>query len=136
MSAPAKFRPCRRRGVVGRVGFLRGVVIDENGGYAVMRTRSPGLAEVVTRILNGEDLEPRSVVARSPLTRYHVAHDLRSEDRRLIVAVESTARRPSAFGDGILATTDDPVLAERVSKALNKIDPLPRARVMRGMGWW
>ena len=136
MSVSTKFRACRRRGIGGRVGLLRGAVTDMSEGREVMWTRSPGLAEVIAKILNGEDLEHRSVPTRSPIPRYQVARDPRSGGRRLIVAGESTVRRPSAYGDGILATTDDAALAESVSHALNEIDPLPRARLMRGMGWW
>jgi hypothetical protein len=126
MTSPEKFSARRRSGIGGRVGFMRGAVIDEIADCEVMRTRSPSLADVIARILNGEDLDRRDVSTRSPLARYQVARDPRSECRRLIVAAESTIRRPSAYGGGIVATTDDPALAETIGQALNEIDPLPR----------
>ena len=84
---------------------------------------------VIAQILNGEDLPDREVEDRSSLARYAVVRHHRQESMRLIVA-EDSAHRPSAFGRGIIAETTDFSLAETVAQALNRIDPLPRARVI------
>jgi hypothetical protein len=114
--------------------MFRGEVSDDRGAK-VMRTRAPELARVIARMLNGEDVDRAQVQERSPVSRYQVAHG-RSEDEQLIIGVESSVRNPSRFGDGVLASTDDASLAHEAARLLNEIDPRPRPRVQRGMGWW
>lgn len=50
--------------------------------------------------------------------------------------MSSAKGRPSAYGDGVIAISDDRELAERVVAKLNEVDPEPRRRAPRGMGWW
>jgi hypothetical protein len=109
-------------------------VLDEQG-EAVIRTRSPELAHAIARMLNGQEVERSQVADHSPVSRYQVAHG-QTESERLIVGVESNARNPSSFGDGVLARTDDASLAVDTARLLNDIDPRPRPRVQRRMGWW
>jgi hypothetical protein len=126
----------RRAGIGGRLSFLRGVVINTAEEREIMRARSPHLATVIAQVLNGETLALRKVEDRSPFARYTVSRDPRSDSHRVAIGAESTVQRPSAFGYGIIATTEDVSLADKVSQALNEFDPLPRARVMRGLDWW
>jgi hypothetical protein len=130
-----RFAARRRHGTRGRVGYFRGAVVDE-AARDVMLTRSPSFAAVVAGILNGEDIAAQPVVDRSPLARYAVASHPRSPGQRVVIVADSPMRRASAFGYGTIATTEDEGLAHTVVEALNRIDPLPRARVMRGAGWW
>src|SRR5713226_4698257 len=69
----------RRPGIKGRVGYLRGSVIDANGGE-VMRTRSSQLAGVIARALNGETVPRGSVEDPSPLARYTVSRGRRPSE--------------------------------------------------------
>jgi hypothetical protein len=67
---------------------------------------------------------------------YYVARGAGSDGQKFVVGVNSTVRNPSAFPFGLFAETTDRSLAEQIASKLNEIDPRPRPRVMRGMGWW
>jgi len=114
---------------------MRGLVEEAASGAFVMRTRSPQLADVIARLLNGESVPPRAVADPSGLPRYSASRDA-SSARGLIYSAASTARSPAAFGDGVIVVSEDRALADRVASMLNEIDPEPRRRVTRGFGWW
>jgi hypothetical protein len=135
VAAHSAYQGRRRSGVKGRLGLFRGVVLDVSGN-AVASTRSPRLAHVIARALNGENLPRRKVDDASPLSRYTVGRTQSPSGAYAIYAAESTARSPSEFGDGVVAFSADRALAETVANTLNHIDPQPRPRIMRGMGWW
>jgi hypothetical protein len=118
----------------GIVGLMRGEVL-RGDGVLTMRTRSVELAEVVARLLDGEQVEGREVDDRALIPRYQLSHGA-GADRVAIVGIESSTREGSRFGDGILALTDDETLAERVTQMLNQVDPRRRPRARRGIGWW
>ena len=115
---------------------MRGCVRHQASGDEVMRTRSPRLAIVVARLLNGEDVPRLSADDPSPLARYNVGRDPRNDRRWVVYPAESTVQHPSAFGDGIIAVSADPSLAGRMVVMLNEIDPESRRRPRRGFGWW
>ena len=135
MAHTKPYRGLRRRGIRGRVGLFRGVVLDDRE-TEVIRARSPRLAVVIARLLNGDEVPRTHVEDRSPVPGYAVSHAGQSPERYLVVAIQSTARSPRAFGDGVIAMTPDAPLAEHVVRKLNEIDPRARPRVTRGMGWW
>jgi hypothetical protein len=87
-------------------------------------------------LLNGDELPRTQVEDTSPVPAYGVSPGRDSEGQHFVVGVQSTARNPSAFGDGLIAMTTDRSLAEQVARKLNEIDPRARPRVTRGMGWW
>jgi hypothetical protein len=72
-----------------------------------MCTRSPELAQVIARLLDGERIE--------------------HSQKRLILGVESSVRTRSKFGDGVLASTRYAALAVEAARLLNEIDPRPCA---------
>jgi hypothetical protein len=113
---------------------MRGEVVQPNGA-PVMETRSIRLASVIAGLLNGEQMERRDVDVQAVVPRYQLSHGL-PHGRCAIVGIESTVRDGARFGEGILAVTDDDVLAEKVAGMLNEVDPRRRPRVQRGMGWW
>ena len=129
------YRGARRRGIRGMVGLFRGVVLD-GGESEVIRARSPRLAAVLAQLLNGDEVPRSHVEDRSPVPGYSVAHAGKSPERYLVVAIQSTARKPRAFGDGVIAMSSDAPLAESVARKLNEIDPRARPRATRGPGWW
>jgi hypothetical protein len=102
----------------------------------VASTRSPELADTVARSLNGEDVPRRDVGDRSPLRRYTSGRDPTDSTRTLIYSAQSIGRHPSAFGDGVIATTRDANLATRIADLLEEIDPEHRRHAKRGFGWW
>ena len=128
----ARYVGRRRSGIRGRLGLLRGAVDDRETGETVLYTRSPRLASVIARLLNGERVHRRRVESRSPVHRYGSGGDGTST-RRIVYAAASSGR--AGFGDGVVAVTEDRDLADRVSAMLNEIDPEPRPRVTR-FGWW
>jgi hypothetical protein len=130
-----RYRGERRRGVRGRVGLFRGVVVVEPDDE-VIQARSPRLAAVIAQLLNGDELPPTQVEDRSPVPAYAVTHGGGSDEQYFVVGVQSTARKPSRFGDGLIARTVDRSTAAEVVRKLNEIDPRARPRVTRGMAWW
>jgi hypothetical protein len=66
----------------------------------------------------------------------HVTVDPQDSSRTAIVGATSTVRDQSRFGDGLLATTKDPRLADLVVGAMNHLDPEMLKRGRRGFGWW
>jgi hypothetical protein len=105
-------------------------------GRELVVTRTPELASVVARFLDGEEIPRREVDDPSPYRRYTTGRDPRDSTRTVIYAAPSTVRHPSAFGDGTIARTDDANLAERVMAMLNDTDPDYRRKATRGFGWW
>ena len=130
-----QYRGVRRRGVRGRVGLFRGAVVDERD-EEVIRARSPRLAAVIARLLNGDELPSTEVEDPSPVPAYAVTQGGGSDEQYFVVGVQSTARKPARFGDGLIARTVDRSLAAELVRKLNEIDPRARPRVTRGMGWW
>jgi hypothetical protein len=138
VTTPEKaFTATRRRGLRGRIGLFRGVVLDSEA--EVVLARSPRLAAVIAGLLSGEDFPRVQVEHPSPLQTYSVSR-VGLPERYLVVADWSTRSNRSPFGDwmipGMIAETQDASLAEDVAHQLNTIDPRARPRVMRGMGWW
>ena len=130
-----QYRGERRRGIRGRVGLFRGVVVVERDDE-VIQARSPRLAAVIAQLLNGDELPPTQVEDRSPVPAYAVTHGGGSDGQYFVVGVQSPARKPSRFGDGLIARTVDRSTAAEVVRKLNEIDPRARPRVTRGMAWW
>jgi hypothetical protein len=123
-----------RRGWLG--SGMRGAVREKESGSRVMQTRSEALAQVVARLLNGEEVRRRPVDDPSPLSRYSLSQSAGKDGQWSVYAALSTAQNPSAFGDGIIARTTDEALGRRVVALLNEVDPEPRRRARRGIGWW
>jgi hypothetical protein len=115
--------------------LFRGVVVDASGDQ-IISARSPRLAEIIAKALNGDSHPHRAVQDASPLSHYTVGRTPVPSGGYAIYAAGSTARSPSAFGDGVVAVSTDREIAEVVAKTLNQIDPEPRHRIMRGIGWW
>ncbi len=113
---------------------MRGEVVARDGS-PVMQTRSTHLADVIARLLNGQQVERRSVDDQAVVPRYQLSHGL-PNGKCAIVGIESTVRDGAQFGEGILALAEDEALAVRVAQMLNEVDPRRRPRVQRGMGWW
>lgn len=113
---------------------MRGEVVGPSGAR-VIETRSIRLANVIARLLNGEQMDRRGVDDQAVVPRYQLSHGV-PHGRCAIVGIESTVRDGAQFGEGILAITDDEGLAAKVAGMLNEVDPRRRPRVQRGMGWW
>jgi hypothetical protein len=102
----------------------------------VLQARSPGLAAVIARLLNGEAILPRDVERPSPAHTYSVTRAGRSPEQYYVIAVQSSRSNPNKFGDGAIAATLDENLADEVAGKLNGTDPRSQPAVTRGFGWF
>jgi hypothetical protein len=63
-----------------------------------MRARSPRLAAVIARLLNGDELPSTEMEDPSLVPAYAVTQGGGSDEQYFIVGVQSTARKPARFG--------------------------------------
>jgi hypothetical protein len=107
----------------GWVGFYRGVIGD---GDETALIRSPRVALAIQTLpVDGADSTGYYTVGRTAVAR-----------RWPVYSAGSTTRRPTKFGDGVVALASSAAFAGRIAEAMNRLDPATRARVRRGFGWF